>query len=89
MKGVVRFRKKDKLSLRFIDLFEILEKVGEVAYRLDLPLSLSSVYSVFHVSMLRCYIPNESHVIFVDLIELDPYLTYEEEAVIILDRSRS
>ena len=49
---VIRFSKRDKLSLRYIGPFEILERVGTVAYRLALPPSLSSVHVVFHVSML-------------------------------------
>ena len=51
-RGVVRFSKRGKLSLRYIGPFEILERVGTIAYRLALPPSLSSVPEVFHVSML-------------------------------------
>ena len=57
-RGVIRFSKRDKLSLRYIGPFEILEKVGTVAYRLALPLSLSSVHAVFHISMLQKYTPD-------------------------------
>ncbi|KAA0048134.1 ty3-gypsy retrotransposon protein [Cucumis melo var. makuwa] len=53
MKGVLRFEKKGKLSLPFVWPFEILERIGPVAYRLALPPSLSAVHDVFHVSMLR------------------------------------
>ena len=63
MKGIMRFGKKGKLSPRFIGPYEILEKVGNVAYRLALPLELSSVHNVFHVSMLRRYISDPSHVL--------------------------
>ena len=49
---VVRFSKRGKLSSRFIGLFEVLERVGTVAYRLGLPPSMSGVHRVFHVSML-------------------------------------
>lgn len=49
MKGVMRFKKKGKLNLRFIGPFEILSRAGEVAYKLALPPSLSSVHLVFHV----------------------------------------
>ena len=52
---VIRFSKRDKLSLTYIGPFEILERVGTVAYRLALPLSLSSVHTVFHVSMFQKY----------------------------------
>ena len=63
MKGVMRFRKKGKLSPRYIGPFEILERIGKVAYKLALPLELSSVHNVFHVSMLRKYILDPSHVL--------------------------
>ena len=86
MKGVMRFGKKGKLSPRFIEPFEILSRVGEVAYKLALPPSLSAVHPVFHVSMLRKYIPDESHVLSLDSVELVPDLTFEEEPTTILDR---
>ena len=62
-RGVVRFGKRGKLSPRFIGPFKILERVGAVVYRLDLPPRMSGVYEVFHVSMLRRYIPNPAHVV--------------------------
>ena len=55
---VIRFSKRDKLSLRYIGPFEILERVGTVAYRMALPPSLSSVHAVFHVSMLQKFTPD-------------------------------
>ncbi|GKV48698.1 hypothetical protein SLEP1_g55501 [Rubroshorea leprosula] len=61
--GVVRFGIRGKLSPRLIGPFEILERVGEVAYRLALPPNLSEVHNVFHVSMPRKYVPDLSHVI--------------------------
>ena len=60
---VIRFGKWGKLSPRYIGSFEVLEKVGIVAYRLALPPSLSSVHNVFHVSMLRKYTPDPTHVV--------------------------
>ena len=54
-RGVVRFGKQGKLSPRYIGPFEVLEKVGTIAYRLALPPSLSGVHVVFHISMLRKY----------------------------------
>ena len=62
-KGVVRFGKRGKLSPRFIGPFEILERVGTVAYLLALLLSMSGVHEVFHVSMLRKYTPDPAHVV--------------------------
>ena len=55
-RGVVRFGEHGKLSPRFIGSFEILERLGTVAYRLALPPSMSGVHEVFHVSMLLIYI---------------------------------
>ena len=63
MKGVLRFGKMGKLSPRYIGPFEILKKIGEVAYELALPPSLSSVHLVFHVSMLRKYVGEPSHIL--------------------------
>ena len=51
-RGVVRFSKRGKLSPRFIGPFEILKKIGTVAYPLALPPCMSGVHEVFHVSML-------------------------------------
>ena len=60
---VVRFGKKGKLSPRFIGPFKIGQRVGKCAYRLALPSSLSEVHDVFHVSMLRKYIIDPSHIL--------------------------
>ena len=62
-RGVVRFDKPGKLSPRFIGPFEILERVGIVAYRLTLLPSMSGVHEVFQVSMLRKYTPDLAHVV--------------------------
>ena len=60
-RGVVRLDKRGKLSPRFIGPFEILERIGIVAYRLALPPSMLGVHEVFHVSMLREHTPNPAH----------------------------
>ncbi|XP_030483576.2 uncharacterized protein LOC115700156 [Cannabis sativa] len=86
MKGIRRFGKKGKLSPRFIGPFEILEKVGQVAYRLALPPSLSTVHNVFHVSMLRKYVSDPMHILSYEALELQPDLSYDEQPVQILDR---
>ncbi|XP_068340358.1 uncharacterized protein [Pyrus communis] len=83
--GVVRFRKKGKLSPRYIGPYMITERVGEVAYRLELPSELAKVHNVFHVSMLRHYIADPSHVIPPQPLEINPDLTYDEEPLTILD----
>ena len=82
----MRFGKKGKLSPRFISPYEILEKVGNVAYKLALPSELSSVHNVFHVSMLRRYISNQSHVHSQEPLALDLDLSYEKRHVQILDK---
>ncbi|XP_073030695.1 uncharacterized protein [Primulina eburnea] len=83
----VRFGKKGKLSPRFIGPYEILERVGDLAYRLALlPPALSGVHDVFHVSMLRKYHPDTSHVLPPDEVELDQTLSYIERPIQILDR---
>ena len=84
-RGVVRFGKRGKLSPRFIGPFEILERVGTVAYRLVLPPSMTGVHEVFHVSMLRKYTPDPAHVVDWGQIEVDTDRTFEEEPVCILD----
>ncbi|XP_019228487.1 PREDICTED: uncharacterized protein LOC109209634, partial [Nicotiana attenuata] len=86
MKGIMRFEKKGKLSPRFIGPFEVLRRVGEVAYELALPPSLAGVHPVFHVSMLRKYHADLSHVLDFSTIQLDESLGYEEEPVAIIDR---
>ncbi|XP_055803428.1 uncharacterized protein LOC129872469 [Solanum dulcamara] len=86
MKGVMQFGRKGKLNYQFIGPFEILARVGEVAYKLALPPSLLAVHNVFHVFMLRKYVPTDSHVLSLNSVELGPDLTFEEEPIAILDR---
>ena len=86
MKGVMRFGKRGKLSPRYIGPFEVLKRVGEVAYELALPPGLSGVHPVFHVSMLKRYHGDGNYIIRWDSVLLDENLSYEEEPVAILDR---
>ncbi|XP_043809118.1 uncharacterized protein LOC122722473, partial [Manihot esculenta] len=79
-------RKKGKLSPRFIRPYEIVEHVGPVAYRLALPPELDRIHNVFHISMLRRYRSDPSHVISAETIDVQADLTYEEEPVKILAR---
>ena len=82
-RGVVRFGKRRKLSLRLIGPFEVLERVGTVSYRLVLSPSLSSVHTVFHVSMLRKNTPDPTHVVGELVVNADG--TFEEKLVHIMD----
>ncbi|KAJ4710029.1 Retrotransposon protein, putative, Ty3-gypsy subclass [Melia azedarach] len=84
-KGILRFGKRGKLSPRYMGPFKIIERIGEVAYRLALPPELSRIHDVFHVSMLRKYISDPSHILDSQPAQLEENLTYEEEAVQILD----
>ena len=77
---------KDKLSPWFIGPFEILERIGAVAYRITMPPSLSLVHDVFHISMLRKYVSDPTHVLSYEGLELDHDLTYEEKPVQIMDK---
>ncbi|XP_074277497.1 uncharacterized protein LOC141601129 [Silene latifolia] len=86
MRGVMRFGKKGKLSQKFIGPYEILDRVGEVAYRLALPPALDRVHNVFHVSQLRKYVSDPSHILEMENIELDESLSYDEIPKEILDR---
>ena len=71
---------------RFIGSYEVIEKVGPVPYRLALTPELEKIHNVFHVSMLRSYRLDSSHVVSSETIKLRPDLTYEEEPVEILAR---
>ena len=84
-RGVVRFNKREKLSPRFIGPFEILERIGVVAYRLALLPIISGVHEVFHVSMLHKYTANPAHVVDWGQIEVDTDGTFEEGPVCTLD----
>ena len=84
-RGVVKFGKWEKLSPRYIGPFEILERVGIVAYRLALLLSLSGVHAVFHVSMLWKYTPDPTHVVDWGELAVDADGTFEEELIHIMD----
>ena len=82
---MIKFDKRGKQSSRFIGPFEILERVGIVAYRLVLPPSMSGVHEVFHVSMLRRYTPDQAHVVDWREITVDTDETFEEGPVRIMD----
>ncbi|XP_042958074.1 uncharacterized protein LOC122293600 [Carya illinoinensis] len=84
MKGIMRFRKKGKLSSRYFGPFDVLERIGATAYRLALPPRLSAIHDVFHISMLREYIPDPTHILEYEPLQVREDLTYEEFPVGIL-----
>ena len=84
-RGVVRLGKHEKLSPRFIGPFEILKRVGTIAYRLAIPPNMSGVHEVFHVSMLRKHTPDPAHVVDWGQIDVDTDGTFEEEPLCNLD----
>ncbi|KAG8474862.1 hypothetical protein CXB51_031586 [Gossypium anomalum] len=85
-KKILRFGKKGKLSPQFIGPYRVLKRVGPVAYQLELPPELDRIHDVFHVSMLRHYRSDPTHVMPVAEVEVQTDLTFEEEPVQILDR---
>ncbi|GKE95120.1 putative nucleotidyltransferase, ribonuclease H [Tanacetum coccineum] len=84
-RGVRRFGIKGKLSPRFIGPFEILDRIGEVSYRLALPPQLSHVHNVFHVSLLRGYNYHPFHVVSYLLDQIRKDLSFVKEHESILD----
>ncbi|GKA51079.1 putative reverse transcriptase domain-containing protein [Tanacetum coccineum] len=85
-KGVVRFGKRGKLNPRYVGPFKVLEKVGEVAYKLELPEELSRVHNTFHVSNLKKCHADEPLAVPLDRLHFDDKLKFVEEPVEIIDR---
>ncbi|GJZ24583.1 putative reverse transcriptase domain-containing protein [Tanacetum coccineum] len=85
-KGVVRFGKKGKLAPRFVGPFKIIEKVGLVAYKLDLPEKLDGVHDTFHVSNLKKCLADPTLQVPLDEIQVDAKLSFVEEPVEILEK---
>ncbi|GJY15150.1 putative reverse transcriptase domain-containing protein [Tanacetum coccineum] len=85
-KGVIRFGKRGKLNLQYIGPFKILEQIGPVASKLELPEELSNVHNTFYVSNLKKCLSNESLVILMKEIRVDDKLNFVEEPVKIMDR---
>ncbi|GJY35951.1 putative reverse transcriptase domain-containing protein [Tanacetum coccineum] len=85
-KGVVRFRKRGKVSPHYIGPFKILSRVGLVAYKLELPRELQGIHNTFHVSNLKKCLSDEEHIIPLDEVRIDEKLHFIEEPIKIMDR---
>ncbi|XP_071902702.1 uncharacterized protein [Coffea arabica] len=79
--GVTPLKGKKKLQPRYLGPFSILQRIRKVAYRLELPASLSRIHDVFHVSLLKKYHPDLTHILPPEDIELDESLAYEERPI--------
>ena len=84
-RGTLRFGQKGRLSRTFIGPYEILSRIGDVAYRLALPPVLLGVHNVFHVSMLKKYVLDSSHVLQHEPLEIRDDATYGEKPVRVID----
>ncbi|XP_070057184.1 uncharacterized protein [Nicotiana tomentosiformis] len=86
MKGITRFGRKGKLSPRYVGPYKIIQRIGQVEYKLELPPEMSLVHRVFHVSMLKKVVKDPSSNVPVETIEVNEELSYEEIPVTILYR---
>lgn len=86
MKGIMRFVKRGKLNPRYICSYQILRKIGQVAYTLELPSELASVHLVFHVSILQKCVGDLPLIVPIEDIEILENLSCEEIPVAVLDR---
>ena len=78
IRGIRRFKVKGKLSPRYIEPFQILERRGEVAYQLELPACLSDVHDVFHISQLKKCLRVPEEQLPLEELNVQDYLTYTE-----------
>nr|GFD01446.1 reverse transcriptase domain-containing protein [Tanacetum cinerariifolium] len=84
-KGVIRFGKRGKLNPQYIGPFKFLDRIGLVAYKLELPEELNNIHSTFHVSNLKKCLYDESLVIPMKELQLDKKLNFVKEPVEIMD----
>ncbi|GKA15194.1 putative reverse transcriptase domain-containing protein [Tanacetum coccineum] len=85
-KGIFRFGKRGKLNPRYIRPFKIIERIGPVVCKLELPEELSGIHNTFHISNLKKCLSNESLIIPMKELQLDDKLNFIEEPVEIMDR---
>ncbi|GKF90461.1 hypothetical protein Tco_0274162 [Tanacetum coccineum] len=85
-KGVVRFGKRGKLNRRYVGPFKVLEQVGSITYKLELPQDLSRIHNTFHVSNLKKCYADKPLAIPLDGLHFDDKLQFVEELVKIMDR---
>src|SRR5438270_12031488 len=85
-RGLQKPRKLEKLTPRFVRLFQILNKVGDVAYKLALPPQFAGLHDVFHVSMLRKYKPDPTHILNFQDLEIQNNISLEDKLIQIMDR---
>ncbi|GJX10467.1 hypothetical protein Tco_0200326 [Tanacetum coccineum] len=85
-KGVIRFGKRGKLNPRYVGPFKVLERVGSVAYKLELPQELSKVHNTFHVSNLKKCYSDEPLAVLLEGLHVDDKLHFVEELIDIMDR---
>jgi hypothetical protein len=86
-RGSLKHPKDGKLSLRYVGPFQILERVGAVAFHLELPDGLIGIHNVFHISQLKKYNPNPEHMLNEESLQLLPNLSYIEKLKEIFKRS--
>jgi hypothetical protein len=86
MKGVRRFDIKGKLAPRYIGPYSIIDKFGPTSYQVELPVKLSGVHNVFHISQLKRCLKPPTYVVIEDTIPLEPHLTYKAYPIKILDQ---
>jgi len=86
MRGTSCFGKKSKLSPRYVGPFEILERIGTLAYRLVLLLRLAQMHDIFHTLMLRKYESDPTYILNFEELDMDDCVSYVESLVQILDR---
>ncbi|GJY24503.1 hypothetical protein Tco_0398161 [Tanacetum coccineum] len=85
-KGIVRFGKRGKLNPMYVGPFKVIERVGTVAYKLELPQQLSRVHNTFYVSNLKKCLSDESLVILLEELRVDDKLHFMEKPIEVMDR---